>query len=118
MSRYMPGGRWRSLRRKASVAMKTWLASGLLLAAAALTGTPARANLSVPVLYLRAEVARPPVLSNLDPVPRDLGLAGAQVALADNLTTGSFMGHAYALTVVSVPPRWPKLRPRWRAPVR
>jgi ABC transporter substrate binding protein (PQQ-dependent alcohol dehydrogenase system) len=65
---------------------------------------PALAELPVPITYLRLEVERPPVLSNLDPVPEDLGLAGAEVALADTLTTGSFMGHAYALTVVSVPP--------------
>ena len=84
--------------------MKIWIAPGLILVATALTGAAAHADLAVPILYLRAEVARPPVLSNLDPVPADRGLAGAQVALADNLTTGSFMGHAYALTVLSVPP--------------
>ena len=39
------------------------------------------AKLEVPVLYLRQEVVLPPVLSNLDPVPEDLGLAGAEVAL-------------------------------------
>ncbi len=45
----------------------------------------------------------PPVLSNLDPIPDDLGLAGAEVGLADNKTTGRFMGHNYTLEVVSVP---------------
>lgn len=64
----------------------------------------AEARTDIPITYLRAEVERPPVLSNLDPVPEDLGLAGAQVALADNATTGEFLGHAYALTLVSVPP--------------
>lgn len=64
----------------------------------------AEARTDIPITYLRAEVERPPVLSNLDPVPEDLGLAGAQVALADNATTGKFLGHAYALTLVSVPP--------------
>jgi ABC transporter substrate binding protein (PQQ-dependent alcohol dehydrogenase system) len=79
----------------------------LALAALALPAVPAAsqdAGLTVPLLYLRAEVAPPPVLSNLDPVPPDLGLAGAEVALADTATTGAFLGHAYALTVVSVPP--------------
>ncbi|MFN4202930.1 MAG: ABC transporter substrate-binding protein [Tabrizicola sp.] len=66
--------------------------------------TPARAELPVAIAYLRLEVDRPPVLSNLDPVPEDLGIAGAEIAIADNRTTGSFLGHAYSLSVVSVPP--------------
>lgn len=65
---------------------------------------PVWAELPVDITYLRLEVERPPVLSNLDPVPEDLGMAGAEVAMQDNRTTGSFLGHAYALTVVSVPP--------------
>ncbi|MEZ5797778.1 MAG: ABC transporter substrate-binding protein [Paracoccaceae bacterium] len=44
------------------------------------------------------------MLSNLDPVPEDLGLAGAQIALQDIRTTGAFLGHDYSLSVVSVPP--------------
>lgn len=67
------------------------------------TAAPARAELPVAITYLRLEVDRPPVLSNLDPVPEDLGIAGAELALTDNLTTGSFMGHAYTLALVSVP---------------
>lgn len=73
------------------------LALGLALPAGAET-------LAVKVLYLRQEVERPPVLSNLDAVPEDLGLAGAELALADNRTTGSFLGHDYSLTVISLPP--------------
>lgn len=65
---------------------------------------PAQAELPVAIAYLRAEVDHPPVLSNLDPVPEDLGLAGAEVALKDNMTTGGFLGHLYGLTTVSVPP--------------
>lgn len=61
-------------------------------------------ELPVAITYLRLEVDRPPVLSNLDPVPEDLGIAGAEVALADTMTTGSFLGHAYTMTTVSVPP--------------
>lgn len=61
-------------------------------------------RIDVPILYLRQEVDLPPVLSNLDPQPEDLGLAGAEVALKDNQTTGGFLGHDYVLTVVSVEP--------------
>lgn len=70
-------------------------------------GWPAQAQqakVEVPILYLRQEIELPPVLSNLDPVPEDLGLAGAEVALKDNQTTGRFLGHGYGLTVVSVEP--------------
>ena len=64
---------------------------------------PALAELPVEIVYLRAEQPRPPVLSNLDPIPDDLGLAGAEVALADTATTGQFLGHVYSLSFVNVP---------------
>lgn len=73
-----------------------------VLALPALAEAPQK--IEVPILYLRQEVDLPPVLSNLDPVPEDLGLAGAEVALRDNQTTGQFLGHDYRLDVVSVPP--------------
>jgi ABC transporter substrate binding protein (PQQ-dependent alcohol dehydrogenase system) len=65
---------------------------------------PAWAELPVAITYLRLEVDRPPVLSNLDPVPNDLGIDGAEIAVADTQTTGSFLGHSYSLTIASVPP--------------
>jgi ABC transporter substrate binding protein (PQQ-dependent alcohol dehydrogenase system) len=55
------------------------------------------AEISVPVIYLKQMVERPPVLSNLDPIPVDDGEMGAQLGLADNLTTGAFLGHKYSL---------------------
>jgi ABC transporter substrate binding protein (PQQ-dependent alcohol dehydrogenase system) len=61
-------------------------------------------ELAVPVLYLHQQVEQPPVLSNLDPVPEDLGMAGAETALKDNKTTGGFLGHQYSLDIVSVEP--------------
>jgi ABC transporter substrate binding protein (PQQ-dependent alcohol dehydrogenase system) len=74
----------------------------ITIAALAAT-TPAWADLPVAISYLRLEVDRPPVLSNLDPVPEDLGIAGAEIAVADTQTTGRFLGHSYGLTLVSVP---------------
>ncbi|MFN3844728.1 MAG: ABC transporter substrate-binding protein [Paracoccaceae bacterium] len=68
------------------------------------TATAQQGKLDVPILYLRQEVDLPPVLSNLDPVPKDLGLSGAEVALKDNQTTGGFLGHDYTMQVVSVEP--------------
>ena len=72
---------------------------GLILAA----GT-APAGVDVPVIYLKQQVDRPPTLSNLDPVPGDEGESGALLGLADNQTTGGFLGHDYKLETVIVPP--------------
>ncbi|MEY4981785.1 MAG: hypothetical protein RIR62_51 [Pseudomonadota bacterium] len=81
--------------------MRKLLITAVLVASGA---GAAQAELPVPIAYLRAEVDLPPVLSNLDPVPEDLGIAGAELALQDNLTTGAFLGHSYSLVLQSVPP--------------
>lgn len=41
-------------------------------------------------------------LSVLDVAPRDEGVAGAEVAISDNNTTGRFLGQAFSLDVVEV----------------
>lgn len=74
----------------------------LTLLAALIFAPAAWAQIDVPVHYLQLQVAPPPTLSNLDPEPDDLGLAGAQVALKDNATTGRFMGHNYTLEITRV----------------
>ncbi|MBB4003356.1 ABC transporter substrate binding protein (PQQ-dependent alcohol dehydrogenase system) [Aurantimonas endophytica] len=43
-------------------------------------------------------------LSVLDIPPEDIGLAGANLAIADNNTTGSFMGQNFELEVVTLAP--------------
>ncbi|MCA0044436.1 ABC transporter substrate-binding protein [Celeribacter litoreus] len=63
----------------------------------------ARATLEVKIGYLRMERPPRPVLSNLDEIPPRRGIEGAELALSDNMTTGAFLGHDYALEVVSVP---------------
>lgn len=65
---------------------------------------PAWAEIEVDVAYLRQEVEAPPTLSNLDPIPEDLGVQGAELGLADNATTGRFLGQEHALEAVSVTP--------------
>lgn len=52
----------------------------------------------VPIAWLKVERDLPPTLSNLDPVPEDLGSAGAETALEDNATTGRFLGQTWSLT--------------------
>ena len=65
----------------------------LAIACLALNATFALAEIAVPMVYLEQEIEHPPTLSNLDIRPSDLGQAGAMLALKDNLTTGTFMGH-------------------------
>ncbi len=63
---------------------------------------PVFADTMLDVGYLHVEVPQPPTLSNLDPEPRNNGLAGAQTGLEDNLTTGKFLGQTYTLNEKSV----------------
>ena len=62
-----------------------------------------RADVTIQVVYLKFEHKAAPVLSNLDPVPKDLGIAGARLGLSDNLTTGRFLNHDYSLEIISAP---------------
>lgn len=62
----------------------------------------AQDKIDIQIGYLERIVATPPVLSNLDPVPEDEGLAGAQLGIEDNATTGKFLGQNYALETVRV----------------
>ena len=55
------------------------------------------ASLAAKIGYLKQRVERPPVLSNLDPVPDDEGLAGVRLAVEENNTTGRFLGQEYEL---------------------
>jgi ABC transporter substrate binding protein (PQQ-dependent alcohol dehydrogenase system) len=85
------------------VRIRRKMSAFLLIVLVAIFG-PAQAKVMMVMTYLRQEVKTPPVLSNLDPIPKDLGIAGAKVALADTQTTGSFLDHHYSLTVMSVEP--------------
>lgn len=78
-----------------------WLPLSLSLLTAA---APSAAETSLNVTYLRLEAPPVPVLSNLDPIPADEGIAGARLGRSDNATTGKFLGQSYSMTVESVPP--------------
>nr|WP_240722245.1 ABC transporter substrate-binding protein [Poseidonocella sp. HB161398] len=60
------------------------------------------ADLRTAVLRVDYPVMAP--ISRFDEIPPDMGFAGAQLALEDNRTTGSFLGHSYELETVAVPP--------------
>ncbi len=53
------------------------------------------------ILYLKQQVDRPPVLSNLLEIPADAGLAGARLATKDSNTTGRFTGQRFLLQELS-----------------
>jgi len=64
-----------------------------------LTAMPsfAASTVDVKVGYVQWTPDPGPVLSNVLPEPEDAGLRGAELAMADNSTTGKFMGHRYEL---------------------
>ena len=76
--------------------MKTLVFCLLCLIASSLA---ARAEVAITIAYLEHRSPPPPTLSNLDPIPEDAGLRGAELGLADNATTGKFLKHDYALNV-------------------
>jgi ABC transporter substrate binding protein (PQQ-dependent alcohol dehydrogenase system) len=57
----------------------------------------------VPIGYVKQEVKRPIPLSRLHVEPEDYGIAGAEMALKDNNTTGRFTKQAFTLDVERVP---------------
>ena len=58
---------------------------------------------TVPIGYLKQEVKRPVPLSRLHVEPQDYGIAGAQMALKDNNTTGRFTKQQFNLDIERVP---------------
>lgn len=75
----------------------------LAVVAAVLLCSNVRSEVTIDIGYLRVDVPLPPVLSNLDPVPEDIGIAGASTALGENNTTGRFLGQKYYLIDSRVP---------------
>lgn len=75
----------------------------IIFASLVMLGHVVMAETSVTVAYFKIEQPRPPVLSNLDPIPEDLGQSGAVLGISDNNTTGQFLGQTYVLeeTIVS-----------------
>lgn len=76
------------------LALSRWLAG---LCFCVVSANQAAAETDVTIGYLEQRVARPPVLSNLDPVPDDEGLAGARLGIDENATTGKFLKQTYRL---------------------
>lgn len=89
--------------------VRGWLRAGtaaaLVGAMAALAPLAAAAADVVATGIIRVDDKSAPLpLSRLDLPPADLGIAGATLAVADNATTGRFMGQAFTLDTATVPP--------------
>jgi ABC transporter substrate binding protein (PQQ-dependent alcohol dehydrogenase system) len=78
-------------------------AATAMTAATLLTGTAGWAE-PVRIDVIERQVVPPPILSNLIAPPEDLGLAGAELGLADISATGRFTGTDYQLTTTRVAP--------------
>lgn len=74
--------------------MTKWVAFLVVLFSVFSNASHADARL-VDVLYLQIAQPRMATLSNLDPVPDDLGVAGVKLAITDNNTTGKFLGYEF-----------------------
>jgi ABC transporter substrate binding protein (PQQ-dependent alcohol dehydrogenase system) len=88
--------------------MRAWRDVRLLLVifivAAALTPAASRADEQVVQIgWLSQAVKRSLPLSYLDQPPRDEGIQGARLGIADNDTTGHFTGQSFTLTEAIVP---------------
>ena len=57
----------------------------------------------MPIGYLKQEVKKVIPLSRLNVEPEDIGIAGAEIALKDNNTTGRFTKQQFTLDVEQVP---------------
>jgi ABC transporter substrate binding protein (PQQ-dependent alcohol dehydrogenase system) len=64
---------------------------------------PAVTPITVPIGYLKQEVKKFIPLSRLNVEPEDIGIAGAEIALKDNNTTGRFTQQQFTLEVEKVP---------------
>ncbi len=83
--------------------MSGWKTLGWSMLTAALTG-PALADVNYRAAVIRVDSSGPLPISRLDLQPDDLGFAGADLATADNATTGAFTGQTFeTVNVVATP---------------
>jgi len=60
-------------------------------------------TLHVPIVYLGEAIPEPPPLSLVEPIAKDKGIAGAQLAIEDNNTTGKFLHQDFELVQKIIP---------------
>ena len=75
----------------------------LLIATCSAFDVSAAQKQTIKIAYVSQERAVPAALSNLDEFIQNKGQLGAELAIADNNTTGQFTGQQYELTKLVVP---------------
>ncbi len=80
--------------------MRSWIFAVCVLLGASVMSAPASAEVQMRAALLEIAHDRPIPLSRLDIPVGDEGFAGGQQALADNNTTGRFLGQTYELIEV------------------
>ena len=88
---------WKTPMRALSSCIKHMVVLGWVLVAAA-----ANAEIDVELFYLLRDIEPPLPLSLIDKRVDKDGVAGAQLGLNDNQTTGSFLGHNYEFVEVLI----------------
>ena len=97
---------WRSLLAAGFLGFLLSISPPIYPAQSEASGQPATADSEptlVPIGYLKQEVKQLIPLSRLNVAPEDLGIAGAEIALKDNNTTGKFTKQQFTLDVARVP---------------
>lgn len=90
--------------QKEGQSLPRFLLTALLLGFSLTVSAAASADTAlVPIGYLKQEVERLIPLSRLNAEPEDLGIAGGEMALKDNNTTGKFTKQSFTLDVEIVP---------------
>ncbi len=87
----------------AAAAPKTRPAPAKPAAAAEKPAPAAPAKQQIVIAYVAALQNPPPTASVLEPFIPDLGVAGAELAISDNNTTGQFTGQEFVLKKIIVP---------------
>lgn len=59
----------------------------------------AASALDIDISFIRMKPEPVATLSNLDPIPENLAIKGAELAIKDNATTGRFLKHNYSLEI-------------------
>jgi hypothetical protein len=90
------------MRRIASgiLVIGVWLLAGVPTGPFAQPAAQPAETRTIGILLLRETLDRPPPLSLLDIPPRDEGVAGAKLAIADNNNTGRFLGQEFRLDII------------------
>lgn len=82
------------------VIRRLWRAVPAAAFAVAVAVSAAADGIDVTITYLGLDDDPPEPLSLVEPIVRDEGIAGAELGLEDNVTTGRFLDHRYALETI------------------